>query len=188
MASRPTIRVTCVRFSRMVLVADGVVPVGNAAALSTGGVHAALRRASFFSSRSGSGALRARSRASRRTARGPVADSFPHSGRFARHGARAAARSRRSHGSGGSSRIGSRAAKASLALAGADRFRHLGLQNLLQRCPNHRSNERIVARQQPFHIDGSVLPFRPVMVCAPSDQQRWRRTSPAYPYLRRMAT
>ena len=43
--------VLCVKFSKMVLVADVVAPVGNAAALSTGGVHAALRSASFFSSR-----------------------------------------------------------------------------------------------------------------------------------------
>ena len=44
-------RVLCVKFSKMVLVADVVAPVGNAAALSTGGVHAALRSASFFGSR-----------------------------------------------------------------------------------------------------------------------------------------
>jgi hypothetical protein len=37
--------------SKMVMVADVVVPVGNAAALSTGVAHAALRIASFFSSR-----------------------------------------------------------------------------------------------------------------------------------------
>jgi hypothetical protein len=45
------IRVMCVKFSKMVLVADVVAPVGNAVALSTGVVHAALRSASFLSSR-----------------------------------------------------------------------------------------------------------------------------------------
>jgi hypothetical protein len=42
--------VMCVKFSKMVVVADVVAPVGNAAALSTGVVHATLRRASFLSS------------------------------------------------------------------------------------------------------------------------------------------
>jgi transposase len=44
-------RVTCVKFSKLVVVADVVALVGNASALSTSVAQAALRKASFFSSR-----------------------------------------------------------------------------------------------------------------------------------------